>query len=196
MIGYLYNLSLDEVNRVISEINLELKGTNNKSISPAQEYNDIIAHVTVGVPSTELVVDGLHLHEKEIWHFDAHIKNGNNTPSYYIFINNDKKATSYHEVNIITTHGVAVNSATRNDSLFATMSADDIFVVNGRIVVMEDSKEVFVFYESYRKVADVFQTGVLRYTMESKDNEIFKMVISSSVEKAMTKGSSLRISEF
>jgi len=192
MISHIYTLDINSVNNMITEMNRDL----NKRVSQAstgEESRHLIANILIGSPSTEIVANDLDLSKSEIWGFTAHLRNSNNTPSYSLFFNNDKNVNNYHITTMSTTNGAAVQGAAATNSIFRTAVANGTNVITGTIVLVNETKEVYVQYSLYGLVAEYLQVGTIRYTLRPEHDNIFKIVISSSVENALTKDSHLRV---
>jgi hypothetical protein len=191
-IGAIQNLDLENINRVISEINVALEDSGT-SEEESTSTGHLIVSEEIGSPVTEIVADNLDLNKAEIWGFNAHLRNSNNTPSYSLYFNNDKNATNYHITTISTTNGAAVGAAAATNSTFRTAVANGTNIITGAIVLVKEIKEVYVQYNLYGLVAEYLQVGTIRYTLRPEHENIFKMVISSSVENAIAKFSHLKI---
>jgi hypothetical protein len=192
LIANIYNLTTDEVNRVISDINRELKQIPSRTSRPPEIESRLIKDAEIGIPSSEIVVDALKLEDTEVIGYNMHLFNSA-ACAYSIFYNNDKNATHYHQVSITAIHGGAVSSDQSDNSILTlTAAADDDIIINGMITIQPDELHIYTQGTIYRESDEALGTFYISYHMSSKYDYLNKIVLSSSVEKAIRKGSHIR----
>lgn len=192
MISHIYNLDLNTINSTITEINNEFTKRKN-STSDVLQKSETFSHIKIGSPCTEIVVDDIDLNEEEIWGFNLVLFNGNNTPSYSMYFNNDKLLSNYNKVLYYSIHGGAPTAASSDDAIIFAVNADQSSYMSGNIIVKPDKKQVVMITNVYRWEDEFSGQIFLKYSMKPQHEKIFQITINSSVENAITKDSYFKL---
>jgi hypothetical protein len=191
MISYLYNLNLESINNMITEIN---RNFSPGATTASEEHpGHLLKSITVGNHTTNLVVDELDLRNADIWGFDLHLYNSA-TSNFSMYINNDKNATNYKRLTIASTNGAAVGAATGADAIISIENtANNVHSITGTISVLPNSKDVFVKFSGYAHAGETLYVGCMRYEMRTEHDNVFEISIDQSVTDAMLKDTHFRL---
>lgn len=197
-VSYLYNLDLDSVNSMITEINAALNKSGQSSPAPAPASSgQYIIDETLTDSTTEIAKDGLNL-EDGAYQIEAlfALKGAQNIKMYF---NKDATAGNYRTYELFGTGGAAGSQNTADNRL-CHVGGDSLVHYSGVLrVALQDNgfkqKEIMITGR-WGRVHDAYVFTTFNFvltTITIPENNINHIQIISSVTSGMVKGTKFKL---